>query len=89
MIINQAGAQKKENDISPLLKDLLLYLEHAHHEDDERDRSGEDAPFFLGQISEHAGKLYEKVRAAVDNKEEHFLTGRLLRELYKTGYLPP
>lgn len=111
MIVNQAGAQKKENDISPLLKDLLLYLEHAHHEDDERDRSGEDAPFFLGQISEQAGKLYEKVRAAVDNKEEHFLrryairrilkrimwfsddpkviTGRLLRELYKTGYLPP
>ncbi len=109
MIINQS-TEKKENDISVELKDLLLFLEHAHHEDEEREHGNEDAPFFLGRISERAGKLYEKVRAAVDNKEEHFLrryairriakrimwfsddpkviTGRLLRELYKTGYLP-
>jgi hypothetical protein len=109
MIINKA-TEKKENDISVELKDLLLYLEHAHQEDDVHEHETGDAPFFLGQISERAGKLYEKVRAAVDNKEEHFLrryairriakrimwfsddpkviTGRLLRELYKTGYLP-
>ena len=109
MIVNQT-TEKKDNDISTPLKDLLLYLEHVHEEDDVRERGSEDAPFFLGQISEKAGKLYEKVRAAVDNKEEHFLrryairriakrimwfsddpkviTGRLLRELYKTGYLP-
>ena len=109
MIINQS-TEKKENDISVELKDMLLFLEHVHQEDEAREHGSEDAPFFLGQISERAGKLYEKVRAAVDNKEEHFLrryairrivkrimwfsddpkviTGRLLRELYKTGYLP-
>ncbi len=111
MLINQVGNQKGENDISPLLKDLLLYLEHAHRDDDVHHDFSEDAPFFLGQISGEAGRLYEKVRAVVDNKEEHFLrryairrilkrvmwfsddpkviTGRLLRELYKAGYLPP
>ncbi len=109
MLINHATA-KKENDISVELKDLLLFLEHVQEEDHVREHESGDAPFFLGQITERAGKLYEKVRAAVDNKEEHFLrryairriakrimwfsddpkviTGRLLRELYKTGYLP-
>ena len=110
MLITTASEQKKENEIGTSLRDLLLYLEHAGEEDELSERASEDAPFFLGQISEQAGRLYEKIRGAVDNKEEHFLrryairrivkrimwfsddskviAGRLLRELYKSGYLP-
>ena len=92
------------------LESVLSYLSQMHVEDDELAHSDDDAPFFLGQISDKAGRIYEKIRASVDNKEEHFLrryairriakrimwfsrdpqvvTGRLLRDLYKGGYLP-
>ena len=110
MLITTESEKKRENELGASLKDLLLYLEHASEEDELSEHTSEEAPFFLGQISEQAGRLYEKIRGAVDNKEEHFLrryairrivkrimwfavdpkviAGRLLRELYKSGYLP-
>ncbi len=92
------------------LESTLSYLSHMHVEDGELAHADDDAPFFLGQITAKAGRIYEKIRASVDNKEEYALrryaikriakrimwfsrdprvvTGRLLRDLYKGGYLP-
>ena len=92
------------------LESTLLYLSHMHVEDDELLHADDEAPFFLGQITAKAGRIYEKIRASVDNKEEYVLrryairriakrimwfsrdpqivTSRLLRDLYKGGYLP-
>ncbi len=111
MLINQAGTNRALNALSPELRDMLLFIENVRREDgDFSSQAPDDAPYFLGQISAKAGKFYERVRSAVDNKEEHFLrryairrivkrimwfsedpkviTGRLLRELYRSGYLP-
>ena len=92
------------------LESALSYLSHTHVEDDELLHADDEAPFFLGQITAKAGRIYEKIRASVDNKEEYVLrryairriakrimwfsrdpqivTGRLLRDLYRGGYLP-
>ncbi len=92
------------------LESALSYLAHMHVENDELTHADDEAPFFLGQITAKAGRIYEKIRSSVDNKEEYVLrryairriakrimwfsrdpqivTGRLLRDLYKGGYLP-
>ena len=92
------------------LESVLSYLAAMSSEDRGHNHEDSEAPYFLGQISDKAGRIYEKIRASVDNKEEQFLrryairriakrimwfshdpqvvTGRLLRDLYKGGYLP-
>ncbi len=68
---------------SAAMTDLMTFLRTGEPEAEE-DLGGEDAePFFLSQISNQAGVVYEKIRNAVDNKEEHFLRRYAIRRIAK------
>jgi hypothetical protein len=71
--------------ISAPIADLAAFLEHVPTEThDEGEQHGpESVPFFLSQVSDSASAAYEKLRSAVDNKEEHFLRRHAIRRVVK------
>lgn len=68
---------------SPAIVDLLAFLGRVPSGRDEHMEKEQHPPFFLSQISEQAGVMYEKIRSAVDNKEEHFLRRHAIRRIAK------
>lgn len=68
-------------NVSPAIADLLAFLEQISPERNEHADREQHPPFFLSQISDHAGVMYEKLRSAVDNKEEHFLRRHAIRRI--------
>ncbi|MDO8521086.1 MAG: hypothetical protein Q7S52_03145 [bacterium] len=69
--------------LSPPILDLVSFLGHAAADVEETRPSAEAEPFFLSKISDRASVLYEKIRGAVDNKEEHFLRRHAIRRVVK------
>lgn len=63
------------------LADFLAHLPSETHDDGEH--GPEAVPFFLSQVSDHASAAYEKIRSAVDNKEEHFFRRHAIRRVVK------
>jgi hypothetical protein len=75
---------RDKETISAPIADLAAFLEHAPSENhDEGEHGPEAVPFFLSQVSDHASAVYEKIRSAVDNKEEHFLRRHAIRRVVK------
>ena len=70
-------------EIGAAMSDVLAFLRTAEIDDEAREQSEESAPYFLSQISDQAGIVYEKIRNAVDNKEEHFLRRYAIRRIAK------
>lgn len=68
-------------NISPAIAGLLEFLEQVTKERDLQVEREQHPPFFLSQVSDHAGVIYEKLRGAVDNKEEHFLRRHAIRRI--------
>jgi len=63
------------------LADFLAHLPSETH--DEGEHGPEAVQFFLSQVSDQASAVYEKIRSAVDNKEEHFLRRHAIRRVVK------
>jgi hypothetical protein len=73
---------EKTAEISAPVRELEAFLAPTTTlSTDDESPEPEPPPFFLGQISERAGVMYEKIRAAVDNKEEHFLRRHAIRRI--------
>lgn len=67
---------------APLLE-LVEFLAHAPLPRDEEILESSEVPFFLSKVSDRASLFYEKIRSAVDNKEEHFLRRHAIRRVVK------
>ncbi len=76
------GSEQKP-DISVAMGDLLAFLRAGEPEDETSTETEDAEAFFLSQISDQAGIVYEKIRNAVDNKEEHFLRRYAIRRIAK------
>lgn len=75
--------QGTKETLSPPIIDLISFLGQAATDVEETRPSTEPEPFFLSKISDRASVLYEKIRGAVDNKEEHFLRRHAIRRVVK------
>ncbi len=71
------------SNLSLPLRDLISFLGNIPSDDGGEEKSEQEPPFFLSQISDQAGVAYEKIRSAVDNKEEHFLRRHAIRRIAK------
>ncbi|MEK7118568.1 MAG: hypothetical protein AAB869_03050 [Patescibacteria group bacterium] len=69
------------HNVSPTIADLLKFLEQVPSESNSQAGREQHPPFFLSQVSDQAGVIYEKLRSAVDNKEEHFLRRHAIRRI--------
>ena len=70
--------------ITAPISDLVSFLQHLPVETpDEGEQNSEAVPFFLSQVSDQASAVYENIRSAVDNKEEHFLRRHAIRRVVK------
>ncbi|OGZ07180.1 MAG: hypothetical protein A3C93_03350 [Candidatus Lloydbacteria bacterium RIFCSPHIGHO2_02_FULL_54_17] len=79
---------ESKETLSPPIEDLVAYLGRAASDAEEAHPAQHQEPYFLSRISDRAGALYEKVRGAVDNKEEHFLRRHAIRRVVKrVGWL--
>src|SRR3989338_5159319 len=79
---NRMSSETKEA-LSLPIQDLVAYLGHVAADVEDARPSAEAEPFFLSKISDRASVLYEKIRGAVDNKEEHFLRRHAIRRVVK------
>ena len=64
------------------LEELLQYL-GEHPEEVLRGEQPLGDDYFLNHLSQRVGVAYEKIRYAVDNKEEHFLRRHAIRRIVK------
>jgi len=73
---------EKSYDINPYMSDLITYL-RSHEEE----RSGEEASLApateMTNLSREIGAFYERLRFAVDNKEEHFFRRYAIRRIIR------
>lgn len=78
---NEDVPQRIEQQLSPHLAEFLGYLRRVQPTREQESGAREEQPFFLTKITGDAGVLYEKIRSAVDNKEEHFLRRHAIRRI--------
>jgi hypothetical protein len=69
--------------LSAPLAELVEFLAHTPDRRDEELSDSAETPFFLSKVSDRASAFYEKIRSAVDNKEEHFLRRHAIRRVVK------
>jgi hypothetical protein len=69
--------------LAPVVDDLIAFLRRKQPEEEALLEQTHTPPFFLSQLSDQAGIVYEKIRNAVDNKEEHFLRRFAIRRIAK------
>lgn len=79
----EAMVSYEPRTLSLPIQDLVDYLGKVAVDLEETGHVAHHEPFFLGKVSERASLLYEKIRGAVDNKEEHFLRRHAIRRLVK------
>lgn len=64
------------------LSELLQLLRTCPAEEESKERA-QTEDYFLNHLSQSVGVAYEKIRYAVDNKEEHFLRRHAIRRIVK------
>lgn len=69
--------------LSAPMAELVEFLAHTPLHRDEEISEASEMPFFLSKVSDRASAFYEKIRSAVDNKEEHFLRRHAIRRVVK------
>lgn len=73
--------QGRTSSPSPEIQEMLAYL--GGRESHESDASLLDSLKEDGDLSREVGRVYERIRYAVDNKEEHFLRRHAVRRIIR------